>query len=154
MKYLIVSLVLLSLTVGCGIKQYSAKKGEKIKQGVAGQVFEVIGNQMPSIDRPMNENGSPVSATVYIYELTNHNNLTQESGIYSNISTKKVAAIKTADNGEFKIKLAEGIYSLFVKSGEGFYANLFDEKMNIHPITITKDQITTTKVKIDLKATY
>ena len=154
MKYLIVSLVLLSLTVGCGIKQYSAKKGEKIKQGVSGQVFEVVGNQMPSIDRPMNENGNPVPVTVYIYELTNHNNLTQQSGIYSNIDTKKIAAIKTTDNGEFKIKLAEGVYSLFVKLNEGYFANLYDEKMNIHPIAIIKDQMTTTKVKIDLKATY
>jgi hypothetical protein len=89
-----------------------------------------------------------------VYELTNQKEQTQEAGIYTNITTRKIAAIKTATNGEFKIALPEGNYSLFVKVEEGLFANLFDDKMNIHPITISKDQITTTKVKVDYKAAY
>ncbi len=154
MEKLFIAFLLLSLTTGCGIKQYTVKRGEKITQGVSGQVFEVVGNQMPSIDRPRNENGSPVQAIVCIYELTNHHELTQESGIYTNITSKKIAAIRTAENGEFKIALSEGVYSLFIKTENGYFANLYDEKMNIHPIIISKDQITSTKVKIDYKAAY
>lgn len=154
MKKIMIAFLFVSITTGCGIKQYTAKKGEKIQQGIAGQVFELIGNQMPSPDRPGNSDGNPIQATVYVFELTNHSEQTQESGVYTNITTKKIAAIRTADNGEFKIALPEGVYSLFVKVEEGYFANLFDEKMNIHPITITKDQMTTTKVKVDYKATY
>lgn len=154
MKKILIAFLFVSITTGCGIKQYSAKKGEKIRQGIAGQVFELIGNQMPSPDRPSNPDGSPIQATVYVFELTNHSEQTHESGVYSNITTKKIAAIKTTANGEFKIALPEGVYSLFVKIEEGYFANLYDDKMNIHPIMISKDQITTTKVKIDHKATY
>lgn len=154
MKNFMIFFLFVYLTAGCGIKQYTAKKGSKIHQGIYGQVFELTGNQMPSPDRPGNPEGTPIQTTVFVYELTNNSEETQESGIYKNINTKRIAAIKTAANGEFKIGLPEGVYSLFVKVEAGYFANLFDEKMNIHPITITKDQITTTKVKVDYKATY
>ncbi len=154
MKKILIVTLYVSITAGCGIKQYSAKKGEKIQQGVAGQVFELTGNQMPSPDRPVNHDGNPIQTIVYIYELTNQSEQTQEAGVYTNITTKKIAAIKTAANGEFKIALPEGKYSLFVKVEDGYFANLFDDKMNIHPITISKDQITTTKVKVDYNATF
>ena len=154
MKNIITVFLFVSLAAGCGIKQYNAKKVEKIQQGIAGQVFELIGNKMPSPDRPGNPDGSPIQAIVYIFELTNHSEQIQEAGVYTNISSKKIATIKTAANGEFKIALPEGVYSLFVKVAEGYFANLYDEKMNIHPITISKDQITVTKVKVDYKATY
>lgn len=154
MKNILITLLYVSLTAGCGIKQYTVKKGAKIQQGISGQVFELAGNQMPSPDRPRNLDGSPIQATVYVFELTNHSEQTQESGVYTNIITKKVAAIKTLTNGEFKIALPTGIFSLFIKVEGGYFANQYDEKMNIHPITITKDQITSTKVKVDYKATY
>jgi hypothetical protein len=154
MKNILTAFLFVSIAMGCGVKQYTLKKGAKIQQGVAGFVYELVGNQMPSPDRPGNPDGSPIQTIVYVYELTNQKEQTQEAGIYTNITTRKIAAIKTATNGEFKIALPEGNYSLFVKVEEGLFANLFDDKMNIHPITISKDQITTTKVKVDYKAAY
>ncbi|HLF45309.1 MAG TPA: hypothetical protein VI548_02725 [Chitinophagaceae bacterium] len=154
MKNLISVLSFILITTGCGIKQYSVKKGEKIKQGIAGQVFELTGNQMPSPDRPRNTEGTPIKATVYVFELTNHHEQIRESGVYTTINTRKITAIKTTANGEFKIALTEGVYSLFVKVEEGYFANLYDEKMNIHPVTIKKDELTTTKIKVDYKAAY
>lgn len=154
MKKNLTVFLFVSLTAGCGIKQYSARKGEKIQQGISGQVFELAGDQMPSPDRPRNTEGIPKQAIVVVYELANHNEQTQESGVYTKITTKKIAAIKTNEQGEFKMALPEGTYTLFIKVEEGLFANLYDDKMNIHPVIISKNQITTTKVRVDYKAAF
>lgn len=154
-KYLTFGFLIISVLINCSSQKYSMCKDKKVKQGVAGRVIEISGNVMPSPDMPANnETGTAYPSTVLIYELTNHNDLKQKDGVYTSVSSKKMAESATNKKGEFKIALPEGTYSLFIKLNNGYFANLFDEKMNIHPIAVTKDAITTTIVKVNLKAVY
>jgi hypothetical protein len=124
------------------------------KQGLEGYIYFVSGNRMPSPD--VKQTTPPgYSTTLYIYELTNRNQVTtiNQSPFYSNISTKLVKTVKSNDEGYFKVKLAPGDYSLFVKKDNSFYANLF-EGDNINPVKVVAGQFTQVKVNVDYDAVY
>ena len=122
-------------------------------QGIKGHVYLVKGNQMPSPDRP-NSGGKGFKTSLYIYELTNTSQVKQSGAYYTDISTKLVKQITTDDDGYFKVKLKPGRYSLFVKKGEQFYSNIFDDKNNIHPIEVKKGTWTDEEFKADYDAVY
>jgi hypothetical protein len=123
------------------------------RQGITGHVYMVKGNQMPSPDRPPSR---PLGAktTLFIYELTNTSQTTQDGAFYKTISTKLVKEVLTDENGYFKTKLKPGWYSLFVKKGDLFYSNIFDDKNNIHPIEVKKGEWTEENFKADYDAVY
>lgn len=124
------------------------------KQGLEGYIYFVSGNRMPSPDvKPSAPSG--YSTTLYIYELTNRNQVTavNHSPFYSNISTKLVKTVKSNDKGYFKVKLPPGDYSLFVKKDTTYYANLF-EGDNINPAKVVAGQFTQVKMNVDYNAVY
>lgn len=124
------------------------------RQGIMGYVYVVKGNQMPSPDRVATP-PSGVKTTLYVYELTNTSQASgQEGAFYKTISTKLVKEITTDDKGYFKVKLKPGRYSLFVKKGDMFYSNIFDEKSNIHPVEVKKGEWTKEEFKADYDAVY
>ena len=126
----------------------------KPKQGLEGYIYFVTGNRMPSPDVKQAA-PSGYSTTLFIYELTNRNQVTSinQSPFYSNISTKLVKTVKSNDEGYFKVKLPPGDYSLFVKKDNSFYANLF-EGDNINPVKVVAGQFTQVKVNVDYDAVY
>lgn len=124
-------------------------------QGIEGHVYRVSGNQMPSPDKkPTAPKG--IRTTLYIYELTNLTQVSRQghSSFYSAIRTKLVKKIKTDSTGYFKIELPAGHYSVFVKKGTQFYANLFDGNNNIYPVEVTPQKMTTIEFKVDYDASY
>jgi hypothetical protein len=124
------------------------------RQGISGHVVVVKGNQMPSPDRPISAPAG-VKTTLYIYELTNTSQATgQQGAFYKTVSTKLVKAVTTDDKGYFKIKLKPGRYSLFVKKGDLFYSNIFDDKNNIHPVEVKKGEWTEEEFRADYDAVY
>jgi hypothetical protein len=123
------------------------------RQGITGHVYMVKGNQMPSPDRPPSRPAG-VKTTLFIYELTNTSQATQDGAFYKTISTKLVKEVLTDENGYFKTKLKPGWYSLFVKKGDLFYSNIFDDKNNIHPIEVKKGEWTEEDFKADYDAVY
>lgn len=123
------------------------------RQGIKGHVYLVRGNQMPSPDEPRSK-PSGIKTTLYVFELTNTSQVSQQGSFYKNVSTKLVKEITTDDNGYFKAKLKPGRYSLFVKKGELFYSNIFDDKNNIHPIEVKKGEWTEEDFKADYDAVY
>ncbi len=123
------------------------------RQGITGHVYIVKGNQMPSPDRPPSQPAG-AKTTLFIYELTNTSQATQDGAFYKTISTKLVKEVLTDENGYFKTKLKPGWYSLFVKKGELFYSNIFDDKNNIHPIEVKKGEWTEEDFKTDYDAVY
>lgn len=126
-----------------------------IKQGITGQILWQAGNQMPSPDAPPTENKRGVQRTVYIYELTNANQVTTQDGVFhTNIQTNLVAQVVTDANGNFSVALEPGKYSLFTKEEKGLYANLFDGEMNIFPVEVKKGEKTTIEFLINYQASY
>ena len=135
----------------------SCKCASKLQaqQGIEGMVIKVSGNQMPSPDIPRTPQKG-FKTTLYIYELTNLSQVVKqnESAFYSTINSKFVIKVETKEDGKYKVSLPEGKYSLFVKKGELFYANIFDGEGNIAPVTIEKGKMTTVVTKVDYDAVY
>ena len=80
-----------------------------------------------------------VRREVVIYELTTLDMASHENGIFRNLPTTLVTSIISEDDGSFKVKLLPGTYSVFVKEGDGFYANLFDQN-RINPVVVKPKQ--------------
>ena len=123
------------------------------QQGIKGHVYLLRGNQMPSPDASTAKPAG-MKTTLYVFELTNINQVSQAGAFYRSISTKLVKEIITDENGYFKAKLKPGMYSLFVKKGELYYSNIFDEKNNIHPIKVKKGEWTEEDFRADYDAVY
>ncbi|MEJ8842433.1 hypothetical protein WG954_08560 [Lacibacter sp. H375] len=123
------------------------------KQGVKGHVLRIRGNQMPSPDLPVSQ-GIAFKTTLYVYELTNRSQVTERNGFYTMVSTKLVKQLETNEDGSFKLKLKPGKYSLFIKKGDLFYANLFDSDNNIFPVEVKKGEWTEVDFKADYDAVY
>ena len=126
-----------------------------IKQGITGYVYEVKGNQMPMIgEEPPKPKG--VATAVYIYEATNINQV-QRLGVstfYTAIYTKQIGLIQSDSTGHFSIELPVGNYSLFVKIGEKYYANRFNEKNDINLYKVEDSKVTDGRITINYAAAY
>jgi hypothetical protein len=141
------------LITGCS----SSKKAKlsMITQGITGTVTEATGNQMPMQDAPRRLSKG-ILTTVFIYEPTNAKQVTQigTSPVYTKISTKQVASVQTDSTGAFKVYLPAGSYSLFVKQGNLFVANLFDQNNNISVFTVEEGKLTEARMVVNTKAVY
>jgi hypothetical protein len=122
-------------------------------QGIKGHVYLLKGNQMPSPDAPRSKPAG-MKTTLYVYALTNTSQVIQAGSFYKTISTNLVKEIQTDENGNFKAALAPGMYSLFVKKGDLFYSNIFDDKNNIHPVEVKQGKWTEEDFKADYDAVY
>lgn len=154
MKHKLFILFLFSLTIlACS----SVKKANSsaVTQGFTGQITEVLGNQMPM------KGGPPVvpkgiATTVLIYEPTNISQVRRmgTAAVYTAIETKLVASVDTDSTGNFTIALPVGAYSVFVKQGSQFYANLFDANNNIALFTVEEGKLTQVKLSVSSKASF
>ncbi|MER2997248.1 carboxypeptidase regulatory-like domain-containing protein [Pontibacter populi] len=167
-------LALLLLAACCGSKQGKATTGSEtgtitnsqttqvqqnqaaaIKQGITGRIIWESGNRMPSPDAPPAESKRGVQRAVYIYKLTNANQVTTQDGVFhTNIQTKLVSQVETDADGNFSVALDPGKYSLFTKEEKGLFANLFDGEMNIYPVEVKKGQVTTIEFLVNYQASY
>lgn len=125
------------------------------RSGIKGHVYIITGNQMPSPDRPPSAPRG-MQTNLYVYALTNASQVTRvgNTAFYSQINTPLIATVKTDANGAFTVKLPPGSYSLFVKKGDNFYANLFDGDNNIYPVEVVNGQMTEVEFKADYDAVY
>lgn len=100
--------------------------------------------------------GKPFITTVFIYEPTSLSQVqrTGTSPIYTAIRTKLVASVKTDSTGSFHIGLPVGSYSLFIKLGNGYYANLFDTGNHIALFKVEEGKITEANLVISSGAFY
>lgn len=89
-----------------------------------------------------------------IYELTSTMDATQVGPFFRDIKTRLVATTQSRQDGTFKIKLPVGVYSVFTKERNGLYANLFDGKGNINPVTVKTGQYAWKTITIDYEAAY
>lgn len=125
------------------------------KEGIRGTIYRVQGNQMPAPGEPSTQ-PQPYQATLYVYQLTNVNQVQKaaKASFYTAIHTKLVKEVRSDKKGKFKVKLPPGQYSLFLKAEKGYYANLFDDKNNIAPVTVVKGKYAEIDMKADWDAVY
>ena len=126
--------------------------------GIEGMVFSPSGNQMPSPHRkPGPRKGR--KSTIYIFTLTGSDQVTSLDGspyYYSAVKTRMVRQADTDSNGYFKLLLPAGLYSIFTKKGDLFYASRRDDKNNIAPVEVRPGKMTKVdcRVESDHKAFY
>lgn len=130
---------------------------KKQTQGVSGTVLWKKGNFMPSPDMKVQQpKAVPAQRDVYIYELTNDKQAepAEEPTFYKKINTKLVKKVKSDTKGRFWVRLPVGYYSVFVQEPKGFYANLFDDAMNLNPVQVKRGRWAKVEVVIDHEAVY
>jgi len=127
----------------------------KAEQGIDGYVFKISGNLMPmpgmTAPKP-----AGLATTVFIYEMTSIKDVVRidNSPTYSVIYKKLITTTQSDSTGHFSVHLPVGAYSIFTKTGNLFYANLFDSENNIAPVKVEEGKITKTVIKADAGATY
>ncbi len=154
MKRFLFVVFIISLTI-IGCRSPKLNKNIPQDQGISGIVLEAKGNRMPM----KGVNLQPlkgIKCTVLIYDSTHFSQTTKSaiSGLYTLINTKLVASVETDSNGKFNISLPVGKYSLFIKQGENFYANLFDQNNNIALFEVLVENFTEVKLTLNNGATY
>lgn len=126
-----------------------------ISQGITGQITAVNGNQMPMKGA---ERAAPkgIQTTVLIYEPTHISQVTRSgtSAFYTTIGTKPVASVVTDSTGTFTLSLPPGSYSVFIKQGKQFYANLFDSQNNIALFVVEAGKLTRVNLSVSSSATF
>jgi len=124
-----------------------------ITQGINGTITASSGNQMPMKDAPPRVPRG-TRATVLVYEPTNLSQVSRSgsSPVYTAINTRLVASVDTDSAGAFAVSLPVGSYSLFIKQGKQFYANLFDANNNIALFTVEERKLTKANLNISSKA--
>jgi hypothetical protein len=145
--------IALLMTVSCSSAQIK-KTIPSVTQGIAGYVYFLSGNQMPS---PGKKSQPPkgIKTTVYVCQLTNIGQVIRQgqSAFYSSIKTKIIKETQSDSTGYFGVQLEPGMYSLFTKTSGVFYANIFDANNNIAPAKVTANKITEVKISIDYNTT-
>ena len=123
---------------------------DTVSQGIEGVVYRASGNHMPA---PGHGSGSPagIPSTVYIFALTNISQVVREgsSSYYTQIHTRLIKQTGTDSNGYFRVSLPPGIYSLFTKKGDLFFASRRDDKNNIAPVEVLPGKITRTECRVE-----
>ncbi|MDO6433928.1 hypothetical protein Q4E93_25195 [Flavitalea sp. BT771] len=127
-------------------------------QGIEGTVFSIGGNRMPAPNRRTSAPKEGVRGTIYIYELTNINQVDRvgDAPYFKSIHTRMIRQADTDDKGHFKVLLPVGQYSIFTKKGDLFHASRRDEKNNLAPVEVLSGKMTKVdcSVESDHKPVY
>lgn len=123
--------------------------------GLAGQVIWLEGNQMPTIESgPKKSLSKSIKRTMVLYPLVNRDQVVEQDGFFVKVNAEPVQTFETDDEGNFALQLEPGTYTLLSKEDKGLWANIFDGKGNIYPVTIKENELTTITFKINYRAAY
>jgi len=121
-------------------------------QGITGKVLWLEGNFMPGPGQT--KTGKPIEKELYFFPVLNIKDISGSGPFYELKDYKPVGKVKSDSKGQFKILLPIGVYSLFSKEDEGFYASVQDGEGNINPIEVKRNEYNEIVFKIDYKAAY
>jgi hypothetical protein len=146
------------LSCSTGTKQSPANVPNKVKQGISGKVIWREGNQMPQISekgsKPQMGKTMGIKREVFIHEPTKIEDARGEAPFFAQPRTKRIAVAASNSDGEFKIALPIGKYSVFVREEKGLFANAFDGEGYICLIEVKENQVTEIEIIVDNKAAY
>lgn len=127
---------------------------EGVSQGISGTVLWYEGDLMPGIDKEPVE-GKPIERKILIYEVTHPDQADViEPGFYGNLQTRLITVTHSDGEGKFIVALEPGTYSVLVEEPKGLFANTFNEKGEINPVTIHKDELVVLRIRVDYMAAY
>jgi len=110
---------------------------------------------MPAPDEPATQPRA-LKTTLYIYEKTNTAQVDRigTSAFYTAIHSKKIAEVQSNDSGAFSVSLPAGDYSVFALVDGKYYANSFDSRNFIVPVTVTEGHLSELKISVSSRASY
>ncbi|WP_240543556.1 hypothetical protein [Spirosoma foliorum] len=126
-------------------------------QGICGTVLVKQGNHMPGPGSPRpNANGAPAEREVLIFPLLNVSQVEAgDNGFINSVGlVKPIKTVKSGKDGTFCVNLPKGRYSVIVQEPKGLYANLYDTKNNIFPVTVEAGKSAKIKVEITHQAVF
>ena len=107
-----------------------------ITEGIWGTLVKTEENCLPPVDANSACDQYPVIREIAIYEYTTVDKTKYSGNAFSEISTKLIATTTCDEEGFFELALPPGRYSVFVKENGYLYANRFDGKAGIAPVTV------------------
>lgn len=123
-------------------------------QGIAGRVEWISGNQMPGPDRPATK-AKGIKREIWIYQPTTMADANATDGVFfSDIKTTLIKKVKSNCKGRFRVKLAPGEYSIFIKEKKGLFANQFDGQNRIHCVAVKPGEFTEITIQVNYEAAY
>ena len=143
------------LAIGCqGSAKDNPQGDQENTQGITGVLMVRQGDFMPSPEENPPKRGTekPSSGQVYVYQAVSVANAGM--GPYYNSLGEPMHIIKTDEEGTFSQELPAGTYSLFIKTEQGLYANIFDGQGLINPVTVKEGAMTDVQLVQDNQATY
>lgn len=127
--------------------------GSLNKQGIVGQLNWVTGNQMPGPDKkPVARQG--VVREVHIYQLLNLNDVESDGVFIKKVNKPLVKTVVSDSNGNFKVVLPPGSYSILIKEANGLFANQFDHNNHIQPVIVKEKGFSEVTITINYEAAY
>lgn len=124
------------------------------KQGIKGKVEWVSGNQMPGPNKP-EAHPQGIKREIYIYQATAITQTSQQDAVFfSDIKTQRVRKIRSKKNGNFRVRLPAGKYSIFVKEPHGLFANTFDGQNCIQCVQVNSGEYATVTIQVNYEAAY
>lgn len=135
-----------------------------INQGVCGTVLFWEGDFMPTF--PENEAQGdiyPVVRDVCIFEAVLHDDIEwieveiPPSGyarLATDVPTALVKVVHSNRNGYFEAGLRPGLYSIFVREGGYYYANLVDQGGYVFPVEVKENEVSKITFDITYMATF
>lgn len=97
-----------------------------------------------------------VSRTIGFFSLTNYSAVVvgDDAGFFKDLGKKPIKSIESGADGQYKVDLKPGYYSVLVWENGQWYANLTNEKMDINPVEVKKDSSIKLDILINYKAVY
>lgn len=141
---------ILLLALGCK-KPPAASEG----QGISGTVWWLEGDFMPSIGTPPPGKRMPAQREVFIYPALTQNEVSRQGGpVYPTLPGTPVAKTSTDSSGQFTVALPPGMYSVFTREENGFFANSFNSDGVIGAVVVNSGSFTVISIDINYMATF
>ncbi len=151
MKVVLILFFLSLLLATCVVQKDPCMHGS----GITGRVFWLEGNHMPAPERERLSEKLPAKRQVVVYALTSTDDVDPvRAPLFAQVRTREIVKVWTDAEGQFKICLSPGVYSVFTIEEEGYFANRFDDKGHIQPVLVKEGQFTDMIIDIDYKAYY
>ncbi|HEY9561318.1 MAG TPA: hypothetical protein VIR29_11090 [Anseongella sp.] len=124
------------------------------RQGIEGRIVFESGNRMPG-PGVVHEPAKGVKRELLVYPLLSAAELKSEgNGFYGEPAESPVETVTSREDGNFRVQLPPGKYSLLVREKAKFYANRLDGEGNVFPVEVKPGEILQVEFKINYEATY
>ena len=121
-------------------------------EGITGYVHVLKGNQMPMHGKAESA-GRGTRCEVYIFPAVPVSNAVGTSPLFSKISARLIAKVKTDSAGHYTVHVPPGRYSLFVKEDKGFFSNEIDDGY-FTPVNVQANQLTVKNINVTPQSTF